>query len=97
MSAAEDLTRALLRMAESGERPRCGDGEISLMFTSDDPESRRLAATYCRSCPLTELCWSYAVETNATAAIYAGRDTADPVVQKAIRAARRTMRKPAAS
>lgn len=74
MTASEDLTRALLRMAERGQRTRCGDGETSDRWTSDDPEERAQAAAWCARCPLGVLCGNYADEVGATWGVWNGTD-----------------------
>lgn len=95
MTAAEDLTRALLGMAERGARPRCGDGDTSYAWTSDDPEARALAVTWCQSCPLTALCWDAAAEGHVTWGVWAGRDCAEPPVQRQLRARRQQLKETA--
>ena len=54
--ANDALTRALINAAARGDRPRCGDGEISWMFLDEDPRPRAIAATYCAGCPVWAEC-----------------------------------------
>lgn len=89
MTATEDLSKALLRYAERGSRPRCGDGETSYAWTSDEADSRALAAAWCAGCPIADVCWAYAIEHDVTAGVWAGRDATTPDVRTEIRAARR--------
>lgn len=74
MTAAQDLTGALLRMVERGQRTRCVVGETSTYWTSDDPELRHLAASWCTGCPIAELCAAYADEIHATWGVWNGTD-----------------------
>lgn len=79
MTAAEDLTRALLRMAERGQRPACGDGETSSYWTSEDADERALAATWCTSCPIAVECGAAAEEKpRAVFGVWAGTDYYQP-------------------
>jgi hypothetical protein len=48
--AGDALTRALINAAARGQRPRCGDAEVSWMFLDEDPRHRAIAATYCNGC-----------------------------------------------
>lgn len=68
------LTVALLDMAREGQRPPCGDPEAKPLFTSDHAEDREAAAYRCRRCPITAECLAEALETRATAGVWAGVD-----------------------
>lgn len=52
--AREQLARALLTLAEAGQRPRCSDSPQ--LHLSDDPAERATAARQCVGCPLLDLC-----------------------------------------
>jgi hypothetical protein len=54
--AHDALTRRLIDLARQGVRPRCGDGEISYMFLSEDQRDRGIAATYCAGCVVWAEC-----------------------------------------
>ena len=54
--ANDALTRRLIDLASRGQRPRCGDSEVSWMFLDEDPRTRAIAATYCTGCLLIEPC-----------------------------------------
>src|SRR5215207_7441481 len=47
--ASDQLTHRLVDLAP-GRRPRCGDGETSRYWTSEDPKERALAAIWCTGC-----------------------------------------------
>lgn len=48
--AHDALTRRLIDLARQGQGPRCGDGEISRMFTDEDEHTRAIPASYCAGC-----------------------------------------------
>lgn len=52
----EQLTHALLLLADQGRRPRCGDPDTHDMWTSDLLTDRRQAAAWCTGCPVLTLC-----------------------------------------
>ncbi|MFC6707538.1 WhiB family transcriptional regulator [Flexivirga alba] len=72
MTAAEQLTDALLVMAARGERPRCGDGETSAYWTSENRAELAQAASWCAGCPVLPECGAAADELKATAGVWAG-------------------------
>lgn len=72
MTAAENLTGALLAMAADGERPPCGDGETSAYWTSEDRTQLTQAAAWCAGCPVLRECGAAADEIKATAGVWAG-------------------------
>ena len=70
--AHDALTRALLNAAARGERPRCGDSEVSWMFLDENPRHRAIAATYCNGCVVWSEC--DAVGRYQTFGTYASKD-----------------------
>lgn len=54
MSAREVLDRALLSMAENGQRPVCST--YPARWISDDASQREAAASECLTCPLLAPC-----------------------------------------
>lgn len=52
--AREALSRAVLTLAEDGQRPRCSDAPQ--IWLSDDIEDRNEVVRYCLTCPLIEPC-----------------------------------------
>lgn len=52
--AREALARALLELAEQGQRPRCSDAPQ--LWVSDDVADRREVIRYCHTCPLQTPC-----------------------------------------
>lgn len=76
VTASEELTRALLAMRARDQRPRCGDGETSGYWTSDDATERVLAASWCAGCPIWDQCQAAADEQGAKWGVWAGIDRA---------------------
>ena len=70
----QTLTAALLKMADNGERPRCGDWNDNNPWVSDDPRLRAMAARWCAGCPILGECAQAAQEMKATFGVWAGRD-----------------------
>lgn len=71
-TAGEVLTRALLDLAARGQRSRCSDPGTHDFWTSDDPEQRKLAATWCAGCPIFDAC--AAAGAAETFGVWAGTD-----------------------
>ena len=72
MTSHDDMTRALVKLLESGGRPPCSDGSDA--WLSEDREERAIAARLCVPCPLLVLCASAAEVTRATFGVWAGVD-----------------------
>lgn len=68
------LTGALLRMADNGQRPRCGDWNDGNPWLADDPGLRAMAARWCEGCPIVEPCAQAAKEMKASFGVWGGRD-----------------------
>ena len=54
--SGDRLTQALVALAAQGGRPRCGDPETAVLWTSDDQHDRTLAAAGCTGCPVLDEC-----------------------------------------
>ena len=52
--AREQLSRALLTLAEDGQRPRCSDAPH--LALSDDAADRAIASRWCDGCPIFDAC-----------------------------------------
>lgn len=74
MTATEELTMALVKLASEGRRPACGDWRENNPWLSDDPRLRAMAARWCRGCPVLELCGAAAVERKERFGVWGGRD-----------------------
>lgn len=74
MNAAEELQRALVRLAAAGGRPRCGDWSETSPWLADDPRLRELAAKWCAGCPVIVECDAAAVENKERFGVWGGRD-----------------------
>jgi Transcription factor WhiB len=72
MTAAEDLTRALVELTDHHEVPPCAHNPDA--WTSNGASRRAAAARACQSCPVLELCASYADEIHARSGVYGGVD-----------------------
>lgn len=70
----EDLQRALLAMAERGERPRCGEWGEDGPWLSEDPRMRALAARWCAGCPVLAECDRAGVEAKHKFGVWGGKD-----------------------
>lgn len=68
------LTDALLRMADDGQRPRCGDWNEDNPWLADDPGLRAMAARWCEGCPVLAECDQAAKEMKASHGVWGGRD-----------------------
>jgi hypothetical protein len=66
------LTRALLNAAARGQRPRCGDAEVSDYWLSEADHERALAATWCTGCVVIAECDE--VGRHQTWGVFGGRD-----------------------
>lgn len=79
MTAAEQLTRALVSLATEGRRPRCGEAGSHEMWLSDDATDRAQAASWCVGCPVLVECGAAADEHGERFGVFGGRDrTAAP-------------------
>lgn len=54
VAARAELARALLTLAEGGQRPRCSDAPH--LALSDDAADRAIASTWCNGCPIFDAC-----------------------------------------
>ena len=52
--ARDTLSRALLTLAEGGQRPRCSDAPH--LALSDDAADRAIASRWCEGCPIFDAC-----------------------------------------
>ena len=73
-TATAQLNRALLTMAQRGERPRCGDPTTHAMWTSDDQHDRAIAAQWCAGCALLDPCGDAAEERGEKWGVWSGVD-----------------------
>ncbi|GAA3667164.1 transcription factor WhiB [Yimella lutea] len=83
-TATDALTQALVRMAEAGDRPRCGEPGAHELWLSEDTEDRAQAARWCAGCSVLAECAAAAGELKASFGVWAGRDYGE-------RASRRTV------
>ena len=67
---------ALLRLADAGRRPRCGEWAEVNLWLSEDPAERAQAVGRCAGCPVLLECDTAAVELRVTFGVWAGRDRA---------------------
>ena len=68
------LTDALLRMADEGQRPRCGDWSEDSPWLSDEPGLRAMAARWCAGCQIVDECAQAGGEFKSTFGVWGGRD-----------------------
>jgi len=73
-AAHDQLARALVALAAQGERPRCGDSATHRLWTSDSPEDRQLAATWCNGCLVLTECGTAAEATGERFGVWGGVD-----------------------
>lgn len=75
MTAAEELTRALLELEDKGQTTPC-QGKRADRWTSDVPDERAWAASVCASlrCPVIAQCDVAADETHEKWGVWAGVD-----------------------
>jgi Transcription factor WhiB len=66
------LTRALIDAATVGVRPRCGDGETSYLFLSEDEHDREQAVRMCSGCIVHAECGE--VGRFQSFGVFGGRD-----------------------
>ncbi len=78
MTAAEQLTRALVDFAAQGRRPRCGEPGGHELWCSDDATDRAQAASWCTGCPVMDECAAAADEQAEKFGVWAGRDRTPP-------------------
>lgn len=74
MTARDELDRALLHLAERGQRPPCAQRWAGDLWTSDDAGDRRQAAVLCRPCPVLEACAAAGDEARETFGVWGARD-----------------------
>jgi len=74
VTAAEQLTRALVVLATEGRRPRCGEPGGHEMWCSDDATDRAQAARWCTGCLVLLECGSAADEQGERFGVFGGRD-----------------------
>jgi hypothetical protein len=68
------VNRALLTMAQRGDRPRCSDPVTKVMWTSEHADDRATAALWCNGCDVLDLCAAVAVEEDHRWGVWGGRD-----------------------
>ena len=73
MSGRDARDRALLDLAADGRRPRCGEPEDHLWWTSEKPDERARAAGLCGGCPVLRQC-ADAAEDEGEIFVWAGVD-----------------------
>jgi len=74
MTAAEQLTRAMVDLATQGRRPRCAEPGGHELWTSDDAADRAQAATWCIGCAVLVECAAAADEHGARFGVFGGVD-----------------------
>lgn len=74
MTAAEQLTRALVDLADHGRRPRCGEPGGHGLWCSDDATERAQAARWCAGCEVLTECANAADERDERFGVWAGTD-----------------------
>jgi hypothetical protein len=81
---ADQLTFALLAMAERGERTHCSDASAEHLWLSEHEAERALAAQLCRHCPVEAECLASALLNDERFGVFGGRDfTRSPGKKKA--------------
>lgn len=86
--ARDALSRALLTLAEDGQRPRCSDAPH--LALSDDIAERAIATTWCEGCPVFAEC--EAAGQFEKFGVWAGVDRGPDPASKKERRARRVVR-----
>jgi hypothetical protein len=71
--ASDRLTRRLINLAQLGIRPRCSEPTHGYWTSEHEPE-RRLAAVWCRGCPVLVECGEAAVANDERWGVWAGVD-----------------------
>lgn len=74
MTAAEQLTRAMVGLAAQGRRPRCGEPGGHEMWCSDDADDRAQAVRWCTGCPVLAECAAAADEHGEKFGVFGGTD-----------------------
>ena len=69
-----DLTRAIVRAAAAGNRPRCGDPVTHDLWLSEDRAEREQAAHWCTGCPVLTECHTAATAGDERFGVWAGID-----------------------
>lgn len=72
MTSHDDMTKALVKLLDSGGRPPCSDGSDA--WLSEDREERAIAARRFQPCPLLVLCVAAAESTRERFGVWGGRD-----------------------
>jgi hypothetical protein len=70
----DPLTRALLDLAERGERTPCADFSIKHLWLSESPGERRLATKMCAPCQVKAECLQSAIEHDTRFGVFGGHD-----------------------
>lgn len=78
MTAAGQLTRALVVLAAEGRRPRCGEPGGHELWCSDDADDRALAARRCAGCEVLIQCGNAANEHDERHGVWGGTDRTRP-------------------
>ena len=74
MTAAEQLTRAMVDLAAQGRRPRCAEPGGHELWCSDDTTDRALAARWCDGCAVLAECAAAADEHDERFGVFGGTD-----------------------
>jgi hypothetical protein len=82
MTAAEQLTRALVDLATEGRRPRCGEPGGHELWCSDDAADRAQAARWCTGCPVLDECGAAADEHDERFGVFGGVDRTPPPTKR---------------
>ncbi len=82
MTAAEQLTRAMVSLAAHGRRPRCGEPGGHELWLSDDAADRAQAARWCAGCPVLDECGAAADEHDEKHGVWAGVDRTPPPAKR---------------
>lgn len=72
--ASEKLTRALLDLAATGQRTHCSDVLKHSYWISESDSERKLAALWCRGCPVLPQCLAAAQVNKETWGVWGARD-----------------------
>jgi hypothetical protein len=68
------LNRRLLELAQRGDRPRCADPITHIMWTSESPADRAIAAQWCNGCVVIVECGEAAEERGEKWGVWSGVD-----------------------
>ena len=70
----DQLTRALLDLAEDGLGTNCQSPSIDYLWLSEDQEERDVASRLCEGCPVLRACFTSAAKSGATFGVFGGHD-----------------------